>query len=237
MDGLWEVLLDPRVLVTFIVCVILGALILWIVNLASNRKYAHALEEQRRQQESAVTRILDSVAKTKDELIADYEAQLQKREQQIAALEKDNKRLKDRVAQGGLLGMFGGGQREVISALLLENEQLHELLAQKQGQLRDVIQDMSEKLVNRLDEQLQESAHAIRYKQVLLSGFLQQEEARRLLDRFIAEGRLSPQESPRLAPVTEGETRLLSEQREASQEKEAEGPGSDDVESPNGATA
>ena len=89
------------------------------------------------------------------------------------------------------MGVFGGGKREVVSALLLENEQLHELLAQKQAELRDLMSDLSTRLVERMDEQAQESARAVRYKQALLSAFLQQQETRQLLDRLIADGRLS----------------------------------------------
>lgn len=200
MESFWDILLDARVLVTFIICALLGAIAVWLALTINNRKHGRALTDQRRQQESAVSRILDSVAKSKDEIIADYETQLRERDHRVAFLEKESKRLKDRVAQGGLLGMFGGSQREVVSSLLLENEQLHELLAQKQEQLRDTVEDLSVKLVNRLDEQLQESKSAIRYKQVLLSAFLQQEEARHLLDRLISEGRLAPAESPRLSP-------------------------------------
>jgi len=198
-----EVVLDPRVLVTFIICVVLGALAVWIALSLSKRKQNKTLVDQRRQQEETVSRILDSLAKDKDAIIADYEAQLEGQGRRIAALERDNARLKDRVAQGGFLGMFGGRQREVISSLLLENEQLHELLAQKQEQLRDLMADMTGKLLDRIDEQVQQSTKAIRYKQVLLSAFLQQEEARKLLDRLIAEGRLSPSERPQLGPAVE----------------------------------
>jgi hypothetical protein len=205
-EGITNVLLDTRVLVTFIICTLLAAIAIWVVLSINNRRHRRALEQQRGQQEGAVSRILDSMAKSKDEIISDYESQLAGREQRLAALVKENKRLKDRMAQGGLMGMFGGGQRELVSALLLENEQLHELLAQKQEQLRDSIADLSNKLVERMDEQLQESANAIRYKQVLLSAFLQQEEARLLLDRLIAEGRLSPAERPRLTDAASAGT-------------------------------
>lgn len=195
---IWDILLDTRVLVTFIICAALGALAVWIALAINNRRHRREINEQRQQQEAAVTRILDSAAMTKDEMIADYEKQLGALQRQIAELEKESKRLKDRVAQGGILGMFGGQQRQVISSLLLENEQLHELLAEKQEQLRDLMQDMTTRLVDRLDEQTKESAKAIRYKQVLLSAFLQQDEAQQLLDRLIAEGRLSPSERPKL---------------------------------------
>ena len=197
---IWDTLLDTRVLVTFIICAILGGLAVWAAIWTTKRRYDKHLTEQRHQQEEAVSRILDSLSKSKDEIIADYEAQLREQRQQAALQEKEVKRLKDRVAQGGLLGMFGGGQREVISSLLLENEQLHELLSQKQEQIRDLMQDLTGKLLDRLDEQVQESAKAIRYKQVLLSAFLQQEEARTLLDRFLAEGRLKPAEHPPFLP-------------------------------------
>ena len=221
MDSLTDALLDPRVLVTFIICAFLGAVAVWATLAINNRKHKRALTDQRHQQESAVSRILDSVAKSKDEIIADYEAQLGERGRRVAFLEKESKRLKDRVAQGGLLGMFGGSQRQVVSSLLLENEQLHELLAQKQEQLRDTVEDLSVKLVNRLDEQVRESTNAIRYKQVLLSAFLQQDEARHLLDRLIAEGRLAPAEAQRLSSSTDSdeEPQLLKDAEPESAEE------------------
>lgn len=190
-----EILLDPRVLVTFIICAFLGILGVWLALALSRRQHEKTLTDQRRQQEEAVSRILDSFAEDKDEIVADYETRLKEQEGHIALLEKENARLKERLAQGGFLGMFGGRQRDVISALLLENEQLHEILAQKQEQLRELLADLTGKLLDRLDEQVAESTRAIRYKQVLLSAFLQQEEARSLLDRLIAEGRLSPAET------------------------------------------
>jgi hypothetical protein len=51
---------------------------------------------------------------------------------------------------------------------------------------------LTTKLADRIDEQTRESARAVRYKQALLSAFLQQDEARRLLDQMIAEGRVKP---------------------------------------------
>jgi len=217
--NIWDVLLDTRVLVTFIICAILGGVAVWTAVTATKRRYDKSLTDQRRQQEEAVSRILDSFSKSKDEIIADYEAQLREQRQQASAQDKEIKRLKDRVAQGGLLGMFGGGQREVISSLLLENEQLHELVTEKQQQIRDLVGDLTGKLLDRLDEQVRDNAQAIRYKQVLLSGFLQQEEARKLLDRFLAEGRLSSAEHPPLlaeaqapaAPEAAPETKPPSE--------------------------
>ncbi len=202
---IWDILLDTRVLVTFIICAILGGLAVWAAVTMTKRRYDKSLTDQRHQQEEAVSRILDSFSKSKDEIIADYEAQISELRQQASSQEKEIKRLKDRVAQGGLLGLFGGGQREVISSLLLENEQLHELLSQKQEQIRDLMQDMTGKLLDRLDEQVQENAKAIRYKQVLLSAFLQQEEARKLLDRFLADGRLSSAEHAHLLPASQEE--------------------------------
>jgi predicted RNase H-like nuclease (RuvC/YqgF family) len=220
----WDILLDPRVLVTFIICAILGALGVWIALMINNRRHHAAVREQRQGQEEAVSRILESVAKSKDEIITDYETQIQALRRELEEQEKENKRLKDRVAQGGLLGMFGGQQRQVISSLLLENEQLHELLAQKQEQLRDLMQDMSTRLVERLDEQTQESARAVRYKQVLLSAFLKQEEAQRLLDQFIAEGHLQEGVRPELNPPDESitEPELEAESDDGVQDQNSE---------------
>jgi hypothetical protein len=179
-----DILLDPRILITFIICAALGLAAVWITISLNRRRQESLLGDQRKQQEEAVSRILDSFAKSKDEIIKDYEATIREHEQRLAILEKENARLKERLTQGGILGLFGGKQRDVVSALLLENEQLHELLAQKQEQLRAMLNDLTGKLIA-------ETARAIKYKQMLLSAFLQQEEAKKLFDRFIAEGRVS----------------------------------------------
>ena len=89
-------------------------------------------------------------------------------------------------------------------------------------------EDAREKALKRLDEQAalqgerqqaatEESTNAIRYKQVLLSAFLQQEEARSLLDRLIAEGRLSPAERPRLSAAASPPSDPPAEEIEASE--------------------
>jgi hypothetical protein len=186
-----DILLDPRILVTFILCAALGLLAVWLTIWLNRRRQERMLGDQRKQQEEAVSRILDSFSKSKDEIIRDYEAKLREQEQRLGILEKENARLKERLTQGGILGLFGGKQRDVVSALLLENEQLHELLAQKQDQLRALLNDLTGKLIERMDEQAAETARAIKYKQMLLSAFLQQEEAKRLFDRFISEGKVS----------------------------------------------
>ncbi len=99
-----------------------------------------------------------------------------------------------------MVGIFGRSrQRDAISALLLENEQLHELLAQKQEQLRELTTDLTNKLLARLDEQAQESARAVRYKQALLSAFLEREETRALLNKMLAEGDLPRGRDPSTA--------------------------------------
>ena len=54
-----------------------------------------------------------------------------------------------------------------------------------------MLNDLTGKLIERMDEQAAETARAIKYKQMLLSAFLQQEEAKKLFDRFIAEGKVS----------------------------------------------
>ncbi len=187
-----DILLDPRVLVTFIICAILAAIAVWAAVNLTRRRQEHLLKAQQHAQEETISRVLDSFAKDKDEIITEYESKLRQAEQRLSALEKENARLKERLAQGGFLGMFGGRQRDVVSALLLENEQLHELLEQRQTQMREMVGDLTGKLLDRLDEQIADSNRAIRYKQVLLSAFLQQQEVRGLLDRFLAEGRITP---------------------------------------------
>jgi predicted HicB family RNase H-like nuclease len=189
-QDLGSILLSPPVLVTFIICAFLAALALWLASAWQRRQRQTALNEQRENQETAIERILDSVARDKEEVVADYEGQLRARDERIASLEREVARLRERVTSTGILSLFGGRQRDVVGALLLENEQLHELLAQKQDQLRELMTDMSGKLLARLDEQAQESARAVRYKQALLSAFLQHDEARRILDRLIAEGKV-----------------------------------------------
>jgi len=197
-QGFTDVLFSPPVLITFIVCAIIAGLIIWAMAAWQRRHREHSLSDQRRQQEDTVKRLLDSVADDKEQVVAEYEQRLRERDERIVALEREVARLRDRMTSSGLLGLFGGKQRDVVSALLLENEQLHELLAAKQGQIRDLMVDMTSKLVERMDEQAEESARAVRYKQALLSAFLQQEEARRLLDKMVAEGRLSEAEPKEL---------------------------------------
>jgi Skp family chaperone for outer membrane proteins len=199
-QGLLPALLSPQVLGTFIVCAFLAGVIIWLVSLWQRRQRERALQQQRQHQEAAIGRLLDSVADDKEEIIAEYEARLSDRDERIAALEREASRLRDRLTSSGILGLFGGKQREAVSALLLENEQLHELLADKQEQLRDLMTDMTQKLLERIDDQARETARAVRYKQALLSAFLQHEEARRLLDQMIAGSGVSPAaETPELA--------------------------------------
>lgn len=199
-QSFWNQLLSPPVLVTFIVCLLFAGVVIWLVSAWQRRQRNVALAEQRESQEATIKRLLDSLARDKEEVIADYEARLRERDERIAALEREVARLRERATSSGLLGLFGGKQRDVLSALLLENEQLHELLAQKQEQLRELMTDMTQKLLARLDEQAQESARAVRYKQALLSAFLQHEEARRVLDRLIAEGKVGESKPTASAP-------------------------------------
>jgi len=191
-----DTLLSPPVLLTFIVCALIAGVIIWVLNGLHRRQRERLLADQRVHQEATLQRLLDTVAQDKDEIVAEYERQLRERDQQIAALEREVARLRDRLSSSGMLGLFGGRQRDVVSALLLENEQLHELLAKKQEQMRDMMADMTGKLMERLDEQAQESARAVRYKQALLSAFLQHEETRRLLDSMIAEGKIAEPKLP-----------------------------------------
>jgi hypothetical protein len=185
-----QVLLSPPVLLTFIICACLAGLIIWLVGKWQRHQSDVALAQQRRMQEGTIERLLNSVAEDKDKVIAEYEQRVSERDARIADLEREISRLRDRLSSSGILGLFGGKQRDVLGALLLENEQLHELLTQKQEQMRDMMADMSDKLLTRLDEQAKESARAVRYKQALLSAFLQHTEARELLDRLLAQGRL-----------------------------------------------
>lgn len=196
-----SLIFSPPVLLTFILCAVLAGIVIWLVGAWQRKQRTSALAEQRSQQEATIQRLLDSLAQDKEKLIAEYEARLQERDERILTQERELNRLRDRLSSSGVLGLFGGRQRDIVSALLLENEQLHELLAQKQDQLRDLMADMTTKLVERLDEQARESAQAVRYKQALLSAFLQQEDARRALDRFVAQGQTpSNNDSPSLPP-------------------------------------
>jgi hypothetical protein len=186
-----DTLFSPPVLLTVLACIVLAAIVIWALSYVQNRRRSQALGEQRTLQESTIERLLDSVAQDKQKLVADYEARLLEQQDRITTLEQEISRLRDRLTSSGILGLFGGKQRDVVSALLLENEQLHELLAQKQGQLRDLMGDMTDKLLERMDEQAKESAQAVRYKQALLSAFLQQEEVRRMFDQMIVQGKVS----------------------------------------------
>jgi len=189
--------LSPQVFITFILCALVAGLIIWLLGMGNRRRRDKALSEQRRQQEETIQRLLNSTTQSSDELVAQYEERLRERNDHIAALESQVSRLRDRLTSAGFLGLFGSKQRHVVSALLLENEQLHELLTQKQADLHELLVDMTTKLTDRIAEQAEDSARAIRYKQALLSAFLQQEEARHLLDTMIAEGRLSTKDSDR----------------------------------------
>jgi hypothetical protein len=185
-------LFPAPVLLTFIVTVALAVLASWLAARLSRRRQSGALAEQRLHQEQTIERLLDSVGQETERTVAEYEARLRERDERIAALEQEAARLRDRLSSSGLLGLFGGRQRDVVGALLLENEQLHELLAAKQAELRELMLDLTAKLADRIDEQSRDSARAVRYKQALLSAFLQQDETRRLLDQMIAEGRVAP---------------------------------------------
>jgi len=198
-----ETILSTEVLATVIVCALLAGLIIWLVSAWQRRQRRAALSGQRVQQEAAIGRLLDALSQDKEKLVAEYEERLRERDQRIASLEAQVARLRDRITSSGILSLFGGRQRDVVSALLLENEQLHELLAHKQEQLRELMADMTGKLVDRLEEQAQESARAVRYKQALLSAFLQQEEARSLLDRMIADGQVAPSGAVEPPPAPE----------------------------------
>jgi hypothetical protein len=190
-SGAAGVLLSPEVLVTFLASLVLFGLVLWAILAWRGRRSRRDLEEQRLMQEAALERVLRAVDADKEQAVAAYEAQLAEKHARIAQLEAQVGRLRDRLASSGVLGLFGGKQRDVVTALLLENEQLHELLAQQQEDTRELMADMSGKLLDRMEAQADQSAKAVRYKQALLSAFLQQEETRQMLDRMISEGRVS----------------------------------------------
>ena len=187
-----DVLLDPKVFLTFLATAVLAGLIIWIMSLTSRRRLQGSMDSQRRQQEGTVNRLFDSLAADKENIVREYEETIAAKDAEIVTLKREVARLRDRVTQGGLMSLFGKGQREAVSALLLENEQLHEQLALQQGETRDLVGDLTGKLMDRMEKQYQESARAVRYKQALLSNFLQQEEAQQLLDRMLSEGRLGP---------------------------------------------
>lgn len=189
-----EVLLDPKVLVTFLATAVVAGVIIWLVSWSARRRQDKVLAGQRTQQEATVERLLDSLTMDKEKLAREYEEAIAERDGRIAVLEKEISRLRDRAIGGGFLSLFGRGQREAVSSLLLENEQMHEQLAQQQEEMRDLVGDLTSKLMDRLDRQYQESARAVRYKQALLSTFLQQDEARHLLDTMLADGRLKPEQ-------------------------------------------
>ena len=181
--------------------IVLAAIVIWVLNYVQHRHRGQALGEQRTLQEATIERLMDSVAQDKRKLIADYEARMLEQQNRITVLEQETSRLRDRLTSSGILGLFGGKQRDVVGALLLENEQLHELLARKQEDLRALMGDMTDKLLTRMDEQAQESAQAVRYKQALLSAFLQQEEVRRMFDQMIVQGKVSEdKEQPKQLP-------------------------------------
>lgn len=183
--------LSPQVLLTFLGSLLLFGLILWGVLAWHARQTRKGMSEQRTLQEAALERVLRAVDADKEKALEAYEAQLRERDAQIAHLEAQVSRLRDRLASSGIMGLFGSKQRDVVTALLLENEQLHELLTQSQTETRDLMQDMSTKLLDRMEAQADQSAKAVRYKQALLSAFLQQEETRQMLDRMINEGRVT----------------------------------------------
>jgi len=194
-DKFWDVLFSPSVLITFIVCAAIAGVIVWLRGKWIGRRQQQQLAEQRRQQEATLERLLEATTADKRQVVAEYEQEIKARDGRISSLEHQVARLRDRLTAGGGIGVFGGGkQRDVISALLLENEQLHELLAAKQSEMRDLMSDMTARLIDRMDEQAKESARAVRYKQALLSAFLEREETRQLLNNMLASGDV-PQEA------------------------------------------
>jgi len=203
-----EILLDPRVFLTFLATAVVAGLIIWIISLTNRRRLENSMSTQRRQQEGTVNRLFDSLASDKEKIVREYEETIADKDRQIVTLKREIARLRDRVTQGGLMSLFGKGQREAVSALLLENEQLHEQLALQHGETRELVGDLTTKLMDRMEKQYQESSRAVRYKQALLSNFLQQEEARQLLDRMLADGRLGPDRQINEGPAMQPEDDL-----------------------------
>ncbi len=184
--------LTMQVLVTLLICLVMAVIAVMLVLWWQHRLRDRLLAQQRSQQEGTVDRLLGSFGNDKEELLREHQEQLAAKEARIVELERVNARLRDRLTSSGIAGLFGSGRREVVSALLLENEQLHELLTQKQEQMREMMGDLTQRLMDRLDEQTRESARAVRYKQALLSAFLQQQETQQLLDRLLADGQVRP---------------------------------------------
>ena len=178
------------ILVTFLACALIAGLIIWWLVAHQRRQRERRLAVQREQQEEALTRVLQATAQDDEKLVAEYEERLAEVDLRVTTLERENARLRDRLASSGMMGLFGGKQKDIVSALLLENEQLHELLATQQAQLAEMVRDMSGRWVAQIEQQAQESARAVRYKQALLSAFLQQEETRKLLDNLLASNKL-----------------------------------------------
>jgi len=174
------------VLVTFLVCAALAGLIIWLLGARQRRQARRQLSTQREQQEQALDRVLRATAQDDEKMVSDYESKMAALDERIQTLERENARLRDRLASSGVMGLFGGKQKESVSALLLENEQLHELLASQQSQMAEMMRDMSDRWVSQIEQQAQASARAVRYKQALLSAFLQQRETRQLLDGMLA---------------------------------------------------
>jgi hypothetical protein len=197
----WETMFSPPVLVTIIVCATITGVVVWLRGKWVAHRQQQALAEQRRQQESTLERLLEATSTDKQRLVGEYEKTIRERETRITDLEHQVVRLRDRLTAGGVIGVFGGGrQRDVITALLLENEQLHELLANKQLELRDMMADLTGKLVQRMDAQAQDNARAVRYKQALLSAFLEREETRQLLNNMLARGEVAQDAEVRELP-------------------------------------
>jgi len=211
--------LSPQVLLTFLGSLLLFGLILWAVLAWHGQSSRQGMAEQRTLQEAALERVLRAVDADKQKTLESYEAQLRERETQIAHLEAQVSRLRDRLASSGIMGLFGNKQRDVVTALLLENEQLHELLTQSQTETRDLMQDMSTKLLDRMEADADQSAKAVRYKQALLSAFLQQEETRQMLDRMINEGQVT---------LPAGERKLEIEGDGAASRQAERSPGTDE---------
>ena len=184
--------LTMQVLVTLLICLVMAVIVVMLVLWWQHRLRDRLLAQQRSQQEGTVDRLLGSIGNDKEKLLREHQEQLAAKEARIVELERGNARLRDRLTSSGIAGLFGSGRREVVSALLLENAQLHELLTQKQEQMREMMGELTQRLMDRLDEQTRESARAVRYKQALLSAFLQQQETQQLLDRLLADGQVRP---------------------------------------------
>lgn len=71
-----DTILSLPVLLTFIVCALVASIIIWFINGVHRRQRERLLADQRVHQEATLQRLLDTVVKDKDEVVAEYEQRL-----------------------------------------------------------------------------------------------------------------------------------------------------------------